>query len=278
MSLLRERFLELQVDTVLLKGVTTPGLRVQAKAVKTLKKEPNTCDITIHNLNPEHRAALTKVKRPNVSLTAGYKDDRTQIFYGQALHVKHEKDNDGNVQTTIGTTDGGAKFQSARVHQSFGPRAKAGDVLRALVKALGLKPGNVEDAARKLNAGKAADIYVGGVTLSGHAPHELDMLLRAAGLEWSIQDGAVQILDIGKAAAGFAILLHENVLIGTPSVNSKNQVEGMTFVQKDFVPGRQVQIDHEFVKGAFRLEKCTYSIDTYADDWYVTFEAQGKKP
>lgn len=277
MGALRERFLELQVDTISIKGVRAPGLRVQAKATKTLKKEPNSCDVTIWNLSPEHRAALTKVKRPVVSLTAGYKDDRTQIFLGQTIHVKHER-NGADILTQVSTTDGGQKFQSARITQSFGPRAKAGDVLRTIVKALGLKPGNAEAVAKQLNAGRGATLYAGGVTLSGHAPYELEMLCRSAGLEWSIQDGTIQFLDIGKASAGFAVVLDSSVLLGTPSVSAKNLVEGQTFIQKDFLPGRQVQIKHPFVAGAFRLEKCSYSLDTHGDDWYVDFEAQGPKP
>lgn len=277
MGRLDHRFLEVQIDTIRITGVRFPGLRVQAKAVKTLKKEPNTCDVTITNLSPEHRAALTKVKSPVVTLRAGYTDDQTQLFYGQAVHVKHERDG-ADILTTVSTTDGGDKFQAARVHQSFGPRARTGDVLRALVKALGLKPGNVDVVAKKLNAGKAADLYVGGVTLSGHAPHELETLCRSAGLEWSIQDGSVQILDLGKAEQGFAIVLDPELLIGTPSVSSKNIVEGMTFIQKDFLPGRQIHVSHPFVSGDFRLEKCSYSLDSHAEDWFVSFEAKGPPP
>jgi hypothetical protein len=276
MGELSERFLEVQVGEVLIRGAGPPALRVTFKATKSLKPEPNTCDVTIYNLSPSNRAALTKLAKPVMSLTAGYQDDKTQIFYGQAVHVQHERIDRATIATTISTTDSGDKLRTARIHQSFGARTKTGDVLLALVKALGLKPGNATEVARKLNLGKSADLYVGGVTLSGHAPYELQQLCRSAGLEWSVQDGTLQILDLGAASANFAILLSPENLTGSPSVSNKGVISGRTLIQRDFLPGRQVQIRHEFVNATGRIEKCTYSGDTWAEDWSVDFETQAR--
>src|SRR5262245_34863016 len=277
MGLLKDRVIDLQVDTIKIKGVTAPSLRVSFKATKTLKPKPNTCEITIYNLNQDHRSGLTKVKHPVVQLSAGYENDLTQVFYRQAVHVLHER-KDPDILTTISTSDGGPKLQTARIKQSFGPGAKAGDVLRAIVKTLGVKVGNLDATVRKLNSGKAASIFLEGATLSGHAPYELSALCRSAGLEWSIQDGVIQFLDVGRTAAKFATVLDEDLLLSTPSLSDKNVVESDTFLQKDFLPGRQVQIKSEFVTGAFRLEKCEYRGDTHGDDWAVHFEAKGPKP
>lgn len=273
---LNKRKLKLQIDTILIEGVQSPGLRVTAKATKTLKPEPNKCDVVVYNLSPDHRAALTKAARPTVTLSAGYEGAITQIFYGQALHVKHER-RGADILTTVSTNDSGDKSQKARVHKSFGANTKAGEVLKELTKALGIKVGNLNAAVSKLNAGKAASIYANGCTIDGHAPHYLTELCKSAGLEWSIQDGVLQVLDVGKALAASAIVLDESLLIGTPSISSKNVVECMTFIQGDTFPGRQVQVKHPFVSITARIEKCDYVLDTYADDWYVTIEAQGPK-
>src|SRR5688572_14568736 len=235
------RKLTVQVDNILIEGVTTPGLRVTCKATKTLKREPNKCELVIYNLSPAHRASLTKIARPVVQVTAGYEKQTTQIFYGQALHVRHER-RGADITTTVSTSDAGDKTQKARVHTSFGAGAKAGDVLRALTKALGVKVGNLEAVARKLNAGKATSLYAEGCAIDGHAPHYLTELCRSAGLEWSIQDGVLQILDVGEALAARAIVLDESLLIGTPSISSKNVVEFVTFIQGDLLPGRQVHV------------------------------------
>jgi hypothetical protein len=276
---LNGRFLDLTVDTIKITGVRSPGLRVTARVTRSLKPTANSAEIEIYNLNPEHRAALTKIAHPAVALVAGYSEDKTAIFYGQALHVSHErKSTDGDVITKISTTDSGGQLQTARVHATFKAGVKAGDVLRGIVKALGVKPGNLETAVSKLNAGKLADVYFHGAVLNGHAPSELDAICRSAGLEWSVQSGGLQFLDIGSAVAGQAIVLTEDKLTATPSLSEKNVVECQTFVQRDFLPGHQVQIKSEFVTGAYRLESCRFSIDTYEDEWYVDFSAKGPPP
>ena len=284
---LRQRHLRVQIDTIVIEGVQSPGLRVVVHAKKTLKKEPNKCEVTIYGLSPAHRAALTKIKKPTVVVSAGYAGPAigynnavpllTQIFYGQALYVRHERRVPGDIVTTVSNTDSGATTQTARIHKSFPKGAKAGDVLKAITKALGVKEGNVSEVVRKLNAGKAASLYAEGCNLDGHAPEYLTELCRSAGLEWSIQDGVMQILDNGKALAAKAIVLDESLLIGTPSITSKGVVEFTTFIQGDVLPGRQVKIEHEFVQATARLETCDYVLDSYESDWYVHGEAQTPK-
>ncbi len=273
---LRERKLTVQIDTILIEGVHSPGLRVTGKATKTLKPEPNKCDLVVYNLSPDHRQSLTKAKRPTVTVAAGYKGQITQIFYGQALHVRHER-RGADITTTVSTTDAGDKAQTARVHKSFKEGTKPGEVLKELTKALGVKVGNLNETVRKLNAGKGASIYLSGCVLDGHAPEYLTSLCRSAGLEWSVQDGTLQVLNLGTALAARAIVLDESNLIGTPSITSKNVVEFVTFIQQDISPGRQVQIKHPFVDVTARIESVNYTFDTYADDWYAECCAQGPK-
>jgi hypothetical protein len=276
MSKLFGRKIDLTVGTIKITGVAFPGLRVIAKVVRSLKVSANSATVTIYNLSPEHRAALTKVGSPTVALTAGYTDQLTRLFVGQGLHVQHEKLVEaGDITTTISTTDGGAAQQTARVKKSFPPGAKAGDVMAELVKALGIKVGNLAQAKARLNAGTGATVFAEGVTLTGNASAELTALCQSCGLEWSIQDGTLQVLDATKALNSAAIVLDSSQLMGTPSISNKGIVQGMTLIQKDFTPGRQVQIAHEFVTGVFRIEKCEYVLDTYAEDWTVKFEAKG---
>ena len=273
-SLLKNRKINLQIDTIVWEGVTAPGMRIAAKVTRSLKPKANQAQIVVYNMSPDHRNALTKIGAPNVALTAGYENQLTRMFVGQAVHVKHEKlTSDGDITTTVSTTDDGLNQQLKRVKKTFPKGIKAGDVLEEITKAMGIKVGNLAQAKQKLNAGRGATVYAEGATLSGHAATEMTNLCRSCGLEWSIQDGALQILDIGKALDSEAIVLDQSLLIGTPSISNKGIAEGTTFLQKDFTPGRQVQIAHPFLSGVFRLEKCEYSLDSYAEDWIVKFEA-----
>lgn len=273
MSVLKNRKIALQIDTIAIEGVSRPGLRVAAKVVRSLKPTANSAQITVYNLNPNHRTALTKVEAPTVALTAGYENQLTRMFVGQAIHVVHER-NGADITTTVSTTDDGLNQQLKRIKKTFPKGVKAGDVMAEIVKSMGIKVGNLATAKARLNAGKGATIFAEGVTLQGNASNEMTALCRSCGLEWSIQDGSLQVLDAGKALDSEAIVLDRTLLIGTPSISNKGVVQGLTFLQKDFSPGRQVQIAHPFVSGVFRLEKCEYSLDSYAEDWVVHFEAK----
>jgi hypothetical protein len=274
---LKRRIIKLQVDTLKFTGVSYPGLRITFKATKTTKKEPNTCEVSIYNLSAESREALTKVKLPVVVLEAGYENETTQLFYGQTIHTTHQRKGP-DIITTLSTSDGGPKLRVARISQNFAAGAKPSQVLAALVKALGVKVGNLKEAQKKIDTGKAANLYIEGVQLQGHAPNELDALCRSAGFEWSVQDGALQVVAVGQSIGQFATVLTDPLMLTTPSVSNKNIVEGVTFIQRDFLPGRQIRIRTELVQGAFRLEKCSYHGDTYGDDWFTDFEAKGPPP
>lgn len=260
--------------------------RISFKATKTWKQEPNTCDVDIYNLSPDLQAALSRAKTPTIKLAAGYMgdDSLTQIFYGQAHWVSHELRGDtGDVVTTLSTTDGGEKKKTARINVSFGPNTRTSDVLRRIVKELGVKPGNLDQVARDLDAGIKSTIYAQGVVISGSAANELGHLCRSVGYNYSIQDGAIQLLKFGNSRDDFVVELNSSSgLIGSPSISNKGVVKGRCLIFKagaglDLVPGRRIHLKARFLEGAFILAKCDFSGDNYSDDWYCDFEAVGKK-
>ncbi len=266
------RSIEASVDTIKL-----TGHRIKFKIVKTLKKEPNQAEVVIWNMNEQQRQQLTSKKQPEIRIAAGYGKDLTQLFVGTGIYVRHEIDTKGNILTTVSTTDGGEKYQTARVNLSFGPRTKIDVVLKAIVEKMGLKTGNTSKVAAELARGLKADIFLEGAVVSGSCATELSHLCRSAGLEWSIQDGALQFLELNKALDVFAIRLAPDTgLIGTPTVDNKGVLTAQCLLVKDLLPGRQVEIDSRFVKGRFRLETCKYSGDTEADEWYADIEGKNK--
>ena len=275
-----KRYVQLSVDTL----KVAPELRIQFKISKSYKPTLNTAEVTIFNLTPGQRAQLSKVKEPLVKLAAGYgtgDDGLTQLFYGHAIHVEH-KVQGPDILTTVSTTDGGTKKQTARVNLSFGPGTKTGTVLTQIAKALGLNPGNVAKVARDINLTAKADIYTEGTVVSGAAANELGHLCRSCGYDWSIQDETLQLRKIGQAGEKFAIELNPTSgLIESPSISSKGVCSGTCLLFKagaglDMVPGRLIHISSAFVTGQFILAKIDCSGDNYADDWYCNFEAVTK--
>lgn len=270
MAELLRRTIELSVDTIKL-----TGHRIAFDVVKTKTPDPNQAEIMIYNLTDDQRKMLTDSKTPLVRLAAGYESEGlTQLFVGKALHVLHEHRGAVDIVTTISTSDGGDEIAKSRINVSFGPATKIDTVLRAIVKALGLKDGNVNTALAKLRASRMADIYLNGTVISGSCASELTHLCRSAGLEWSVQDGALQFADLNQAADQFAIrLTPETGLIGSPSISNKGVVSGQCFIANDLKPGRQMSIESRFVNGNYIVAKVRYRGDTEADDWLCDFEA-----
>jgi hypothetical protein len=248
--------------------------RIVFDVQKTLKPDPNAATIDVYNLTDDQRRKMTTKGTPLVRLAAGYKETkRSQIFYGTLIHVQHLV-NGQDLVTRLTTGDGIEAYRKKRISATFGPRTQIDAVLRTLIKALGLKPGNTAKVMAQLKVSKAANIYLQGTTLSGSASQELTHLCRSAGLEWSIQDGGIQILNINETLTPFAIRLNkETGLIGSPSVSNKGVVNGKCLITADLFPGRQVLIESRFVKGHHRVEKLVFSGDTHGDDWYGDFEA-----
>lgn len=266
---LHQRSVELSVD-----NIATRGNRITFRVEKTAKPDPNTAEVVAYNLTDDQRDHISALKAPLVRLAAGYQTDLTQIFYGELIHVVHEVDG-ADIKTTMTTGDGIEAYRKARINISFGPKTKAETVFKALIKSLGVKRGNSDKFFTQLRTGIKAQIFLSGTAMSGSAAAEMTALTRSAGLEWSIQDGNLQILDRNKALDKFAIKLTPRTgLIGSPSISNKGICTGKSLIIKDMFPGRQIEVDSRFVKGRFRLEKVTYSGDTHGQDWYCEFEAK----
>jgi len=135
---------------------------------------------------------------------------------------------------------------------------------------------------KRFQIGLLGQIFLTGTVVSGSASRELTAICRSANLDWSIQDGKLQILDRSKALDAFAIKLDsQSGLVGSPSLcvkKGKTVVSGKCLIIPDMFPGRQISLDSKFVKGSFVLKKCTYSGDTFGSDWYCEFEGEGFVP
>lgn len=258
-------------------NVRITDLRVQFRAVRSLKPEPNTLDLAVYNLSEARRQAFDTTSR--CYLEAGYKERVAGIFLGDVRSVSSVVDGQ-DIITKLASGDGEKAIRGARVAVHFGPQVTAGQVLDELVKALGLSPGNAAKAKATLSQLGVTTIYPKGVSLYGNAYRELQEFARSAGVEISVQDGAIQVLDTGQALGSRAVLLSPSTgLIGSPTVDADGTVAFQALMIPDLKPGVRVQLDSIGVKGFFRLTHCEYKGDTKEDakDWGVACHAQRLK-
>lgn len=291
MTLQFDRSVEVQVDTIII-----TKLDVAFRVTKTLKKEPNTCELTIYNLNKEHRDQLAQIEAPVVKIKASYKgrgsagtaalaavdsllgnSNSTEaglIFLGDVRDVSSRFDPPDWV-TTLESGDGEKKKRGSRINKSFAKGTSLKTVMGEAAKALGVGLGNIDKKALSAKLLGAGGEFLNGVTLSGPASKELDRVIKSAGLEWSVQDGVLQILEPGKPLEDISVVLSSSTgLIGSPTIGNDGVVRMTALINSDIVPGRQLELDSATIKARCRAERCEYTGTNYDMDFYVNIEAK----
>lgn len=277
MTTLFRRAWRITVDTV-----EFTGLDVRFSIEKTLKLQPNTCELAIWNLNESHRAQLEQLApRAGAKATtgvpcrieAGYEDALSLIWLGDLRTVETTREGSDWI-TTVSSGDGEKALQHARISVSYGPKTSLDVALRAMARALGVGEGNLSKVVAGLKqAGQS--VYPAGKVLSGPVVRVLQDFARSADLEVSIQDGALQFTDRGKALAGTALKLSEATgLVESPSVDQKGVLHAKMLMIPDVRPGTLVVLEGARVKGNYRITKVEWTGDSAGTDWYIEIEAE----
>lgn len=254
------RTYSLQVDSILLSG-----LQIAFSVERTLRRRPGACEIKITNLSEEHRRQLERLRSGIfVDLSAGYDLTHTRVFRGE-LHQVHTDRQLPSIITVIQSRDG-HRAHSARTSRSHRAGTTLASVVRGLVEDMGVDEGNLADVLPDLGG-----VFARGVSVFGSATDQLDRMTTTAGLEWSIQDGALQVLPRGRALQRTAVrLTKDSGLVGSPARGAgedAGKITVRTLMIADLVPGRLVQIESADVSGFFRIEKAVCKGDLFGDQW-----------
>jgi hypothetical protein len=246
---------------------------VEFTVKKTLKPEPNTCEIKLYNLTHAHQkqmeqnpAVLTLQKVP-VKLEAGLDGVLTQFFLGE-LRAGFTVNEGAEVITQLSTGSGEKELQQARMNVPLGPGTSIQQALQELVSTLGIGNGNIAQAAAQLQTNGQATFSSKGVVLKGNAAQHLTDFCKSAGLEWSIQDQQVQILQLNQPLQGQAILIDAaHGMEGSPSVDSKGVLSVETLMIPGIKPGVLITMNAIHVQGNYRVQTVETHGDTFGNDW-----------
>lgn len=249
-------------------------LDVTFQIERTLKKEPNKCELYIYNLTKDHRAQLEQQKAVPVRLEAGYVEQTSLLFAGDLRNV-HSIHDGPDVVTKLTSGDGEKRIRSARMNKAYASGTKVATVLEEVAKELGVGIGNAVQAFKSRGLEGVGQLFSGGTVVSGNVANELEGLTTSAGLEWSVQDGNLQILARGRALAGTAVRLAPDTgLIGSPTIDAKGVVRVSCLMIPDLFPGRKVQVESESIRGTYRVERAVYQGDTAGVDWTIDLECK----
>ena len=266
-----------RVADLVVGGARITSQRVVFSVQRSLSKTPNTCDVKVWNLTERTRTQI-QAKGTAVILTAGYEGESGIIFSGDSRTTDHTFER-GGVVTRVQCGDGEKAYAVTYVSESWSPGTQLVDVLSHLIRALGYNPGNALARLRRGDFRAGFTEFPHGYVTTGRAVDELDRLLRSAGLTWSIQDGALQVLKANEVLADEVVLLSSSSgLIGSPAYNSPDKqakasvLKARSLLRHVYRPGRKLQLKSRGVSGVFKIEKVTHTGDTHGQDWYSDLE------
>jgi hypothetical protein len=277
MAELVKRQLLLQVGDIEVQATTGAlSLRVRFDVQRDEKPYPNQASIEVFNLNKKHRESLAKKPEITTRIEAGYEGNSQQIFFGIVRRSRTVREPPDYV-TTVDSGDGEGELTTATISKVFAKATPVSKVLRELATALGVGVGNIPSfPLAKLSNGST---LVQPLTLSGPVVEELASFCRSLGLSYSVQDGALQLLDIGQPVLpGTAVLLGPSTgLIGEPRLDVDKDTDqticvARSLLQPKLVPGSLFRVDSESVQGNFAARKTRHYGDTHGRDWYVDVE------
>lgn len=270
------------------RGLKVDGHRVSFRVEKTLKAVPNVCECSIYNLSPKQRAQIEElqpkagdVRGIPLLIEAGYKEGGlSQIWLGDLRTAFSEREGGPNSATWVTKIESGGHGTAKKspIAVAYGPGTQPDVALRAIVRALGIDEGNVAAAAIKLRQAGGAALFPQRVVLSGSALRQLDLFCQSAGLEFSIQDQAVQILDRDGLLSKQSIRLASaqdgkpgTGLIDSPTVDPLG-IMTCKMLMQPIKCGALLLIDAKNAKGNYRVRKLVWEGDSHGQPWYVTAE------
>lgn len=250
--------------------VVIQDLEVKFKIEHTLRKNPNTCDITIFNCAPDTQAFLQQ--KPLVcQIAAGYNGVARLLFEGDVRFAMTELKSP-NYETLLQLGDGDCNHRFSRVRRSYKGGTTIRQVITDCVTSFGYSiPSN-------LSRDPALDRQITGGTVShGPAKDELTRLLAPLGYTWSIQNGVFQALGATEAVSGHAWPVDQHHgMIGTPNFGSppRSGKPPHMKVRMELYPeltcGCLIDLTSKTKSGRFRVERVTHEGSSIGDGDFVT--------
>jgi hypothetical protein len=178
--------------------------------------------------------------------------------------------------TKFSSGDGEQAILGTRIRVTYGNQIQIDTAIENIANALGIGVGNLGPVTQKLKSRGLASIYPQGVALSGNAWRELATICKSCGLEATIQDGALLLLEQGKALEGSAVRLSPSTgLIGSPTADNDGTVNCQALLVPELRPGVKVQIESLSVgRAVYRVYDAEYTGDTHGTDWYASLGCQ----
>lgn len=186
-----------------------PPIRITFDIAKTTAEEPNDAKITAYNLAAQTRRTLEEPGLRCV-LYAGYAEEGGPLLMASGSIVyAYTRYDQPNVVTELTVKDGYIEVRDTAVSIGLGPGARASDIIRDIARQMGLPLLMADDAPDRR--------WEQGFSFYGAARTALHKVTQGTGLEWSIQNQQLQVVQrLGTTRRQAVVLAVDTGLLGQP--------------------------------------------------------------
>lgn len=264
-------------------GPKAAPLRVRFEIEKTMYgASPNHSKIEIYNMAIQTYQSLKTGYL--VNLQAGYSNIKVvpqnqslvgTIFTGN-IFLSHTSRSGAETITSLECLDGGAAITYARLDKSYPAGTNIAMILQDCATAMSVtNNSNPSGISAGIALGIPNVIYNKGFMAQGPCKNTLDKVLNPLGLQWTVQDGNLNILPKLNTDGASAIVISPSTgMIGVPS-NNQFYTQFTCLLNPKVVPGCVVQLisENTSLNGFYKVLRAKYEGDTHDNKWQVSCEA-----
>ncbi len=270
-------------------GVVVTDLRMSFEVRRSLLggDVPNTCTLDIFNLSRDSRERMSEAPHKTLWLEVGYGSDSPvlhQIFTGHATAPIVHTHDDATWRSRILAMDSYVNRRNATISKSFAAGTPVQTILDAVAETFGLSleipPGDLDGIRSPLRP----------LALSGGSVEVLETLTKGYGLDWSPQDGVIEVSGPNSfyATTDVPEISPETGMIGSPIVmdegvevrcllNPLIKVKRPVIIRSEAADlqvheliARTVDDAPQLRDGAYGVAEVVHSGDTHGNDWTST--------
>lgn len=249
---------------------TRDVFRIAFNIELTSEGNANVGTVSIYNLNETSRSFI-ETDKIRLTLMAGYGPKPPVIFTGEVDGDRTRSEKSGpDIITTIESGDGRFSLKNVVLNKTFAPGISLERVLEDVRAQMGI-PGEFKDISQ--------ETFNQGLSISGSPKEILDNLTKKQDLEWSIQNGVLEIKRRNGSILEERIdISPETGLVSIPKKTNEG-VEFATLLNPALRPGRPVKIQSKFLKGEdfFIVRTVQHQGDNFEGPWTSFVEAATPK-
>lgn len=186
-----------------------PPMRITFDIAKTAAEEPNDAKISVYNLAEQTRRSLEEPGLQCV-LYAGYAEEGGPLLMASGSIVfAYTRYGPPDVVTELTVKDGYIEVRDTAVSIGLGPGARARDIIRDIARQMGLPLVMADDVPDRR--------WEHGFSFYGAARTALHKVTQGTGLEWSVQNQQLQVVQrLGTTRRQAVVLAVDSGLLGQP--------------------------------------------------------------